>query len=89
MNERPRIEIDKDAIRFIDHTGQRNVFFVDVFRGLHNPQLEILEQIKILYDKCVEQDIRPWSEESDMNIHRTINKLNEDDKKKEAQKCGE
>jgi len=86
MKERPRIEIDRDAIRFIDHTGQRNVFFVDIFRrGMNNPQWEILEQIKILYDKCVEQGIRPWSEESDMDIHRIISKCNEHDKKKEGE----
>ena len=86
MKERPRIEIDRDAIRFIDCDGQRNVFFVDIFRrGMNNPRWEILEQIKRLYDKCVEQDIRPWSEEADRSVHVAINKWNETDKKKEGE----
>lgn len=85
MKERPRIEIDKEAIRFIDCEEQCNVFFLDVFRGLHSPQLEILEQIKKLYDKCIGQNIQPWSEEASVEIHKTINKWNEVDKKKEAE----
>ena len=86
MKNRPRIEIDKDAIRFIDNEGQRNVFFLDIFRHSCNPQMDILGLIKKLYDKCVEQDIRPWSEEASIEIHNTINKWNEVDKSKEEQK---
>ena len=58
---KPRIEIDKYAIRFICEQGQNNLFWQELFspKPTRNFQNELMGSIRTLYEECIRQDIMP------------------------------
>ncbi len=62
---KPKIQIDKDAVRFIYPEGQTNLFWTELFqpRPCQNFQRDVMIELKRLYDECVRQNIEPKIEE--------------------------
>lgn len=65
MKEKPRIEIDKMAVRFIYPEGQTNLFWIELFmpRPTQNFQRDVMMELKRLYEECVRQNLEPEEEE--------------------------
>ena len=65
--EKPRIEIDKYAVRFIYPEGQTNLFWTELFhpRPNQNFQRDVMYELKKLYEECVRQNIEPEEKEDD------------------------
>ena len=61
---KPKITIDRHAIRFENDEGGRNFFFQDLFRFPNQDwHKEVLEEIYRFYEECVEKNIHPKKEE--------------------------
>lgn len=55
---KPKITIDKYAIRFIDDYGQRNIFFCDLFHKTKDDwHYTLMAEIQKAYEICVKNDI--------------------------------
>ena len=60
---KPRIEIDKEAVRFIHEGGQTNLFWSDLFnpppRMSGGFQHEVMANLKHLYEECIRLNVEP------------------------------
>jgi hypothetical protein len=64
---KPKITIDKYAIRFEDDSGQTNHFFLNLFIGKDNWQAEVLMAIQKAYEICIKEDIKAELSEEDLS----------------------
>ena len=65
MKEKPKIEIDKMAVRFIYPEGQTNLFWTELFmpRPSQDFQRDVMIELKRLYEECIRQNVEPITEE--------------------------
>ena len=57
---KPKITIDRYAIRFEDDRGGKNFFFKDLFRFPNRDwHRELLEAIQEAYEICIRENIEP------------------------------
>ena len=63
---KPKITIDRDAIRFEDDSGMTNHFFINLFSGNKDWHRDVLMAIYKAYLICVKEDIKPELTEDDL-----------------------